>query len=60
MHTEYWSNKTVIWPSWMDGKCVFGWAESSLIVEGQHLMLKIEKAKSREKSILFFPFYWIY
>lgn len=30
-----------------------GWAESSSIVRYEHLMLKVEKAKSRDKSILF-------
>lgn len=28
-------------------------AESSLIVGGQHLMLKTEKAKNKDKSLLF-------
>lgn len=36
-----------------DGKCESAWAESSLIVGGQHLMLKTEKAKNKDKSILF-------
>lgn len=36
-----------------DGKCVFGWAESSFIVGDQHLKLKIKIAKTRDKNIVF-------